>query len=108
MARYTLIASRDAFESTDASRWLDLAGELTAQGNEVTLFLIQNGVLAARRSAKSDALAALAGRGVRVLADSFSLRERGIAADRLAKGITPAEIDTLVDDLAAGAKVIFH
>lgn len=108
MARYTLIASRDAFESNEAGHWLDLAGELRAQGNDVTLFLVQNGVLAARRSGKSDALTALAGRGVRVLADTFSLKERGIAADRLAPGITAAEIDTVVDHLADGHKVIFH
>ncbi len=42
----------------------------------MTLFLVQNGVLSARESAQSAALSAVAGNGVAVLADEFSLRER--------------------------------
>jgi intracellular sulfur oxidation DsrE/DsrF family protein len=69
---------------------------------------VQNGVLPARKSPKSEALTALANEGVEVLADSFSLRERGIESARLATGVKTAEIDVVVAQLAAGTKTMFH
>jgi len=108
MASYLLIESRDPFESNDVSYYYDLAAGLVKDGNEVTLFLVQNGVLPARKSTRSGALAGLVQSGVKVYADDFSLRERGIAAGRLISGVKPAPIDTVVDRLAAGDKTIWH
>ena len=106
MAEYLLIESRDPFESNDVVYYYDLARGLVESGNQVTLFLAQNGVLSARPSAHSAALSALARSGVTVLADDFSLQERGIA--KLAEGVNPAPIDVVVDHLAAGHKTIWH
>jgi predicted peroxiredoxin len=108
MSRYLLIESRDRFDSNDTHFCVDLARQLAAADNEVTLFLVQNGVLPARAGARSDDLARLAGGGIRVLADSFSLRERGIDEKRLAAGIAAAPLDVVLDALAEGAKVIWH
>lgn len=107
MANYLLIESRDPWES-DASGWQELATALVKEGNQVAFFLVQNGVLPARRSSKSAGLSALATAGVEVLADDFSLRERGIDNGRLADGVKPASIDVVVERLAAGHKVIWH
>jgi hypothetical protein len=106
MAEYLLIESRDPFESKDVGYYYDLAKGLVEGGNPVTLFLVQNGVLSARPSAHSTALSALARSGVMVLADDFSLQERGIA--RLAEGVAAAPIDVVVDHLAAGHKTLWH
>ena len=108
MAKYTLIASRDTFECREAEKYLALAGDLKRGGNEVTLFLVQNGVLGARRSAGSAELAKLAETGVTVLADSFSLRERGITPSRLAPGVRPAELDVIIDHMTEGRKVLWN
>jgi len=108
MTRYLLIESRDPFDSNDVRFCCDLAQQLVAAKNEVTLFLVQNGVLPARAGARSDDLTRLAGAGVRVLADSFSLRERGIDERRLATGVAAAPLDVVMDALADGAKVIWH
>ena len=108
MAKYTLIASRDPFDSKEVAHYYDLAGDLQREGNEVTLFLVQNGVFAARKSSASKTVSDLAGQGVTVLADSFSLRERGIPTERLAEKIQPAELDVVVDHMAEGRKVIWH
>jgi sulfur relay (sulfurtransferase) complex TusBCD TusD component (DsrE family) len=108
MAKYTLIASRDPFDSKEAAHYFELAGDLKDQGNEVTLFLVQNGVLAARKSTVSSAVTGLASQGVTVLVDSFSLRERGIPGDRLAENVQPSELDVVVDHMAEGRKVIWH
>jgi len=106
MAEYLLIESRDPFESNDVVYYYDLARGLVESGNQVTLFLAQNGVLSARPSAHSAALSALARSGVTVLADDFSLQERGIAT--LVEGVNPAPIDVVVDHLAAGHKTLWH
>jgi sulfur relay (sulfurtransferase) complex TusBCD TusD component (DsrE family) len=108
MAKYLLIESSDPFSSNDATHFHELAGDLAKEGHAVTLFLVQNGVLPARRSAKSARLGELAERGVAVLADEFSLRERGIAHDRLAAGIKAAPLDVVIDQLADGAKALWH
>jgi len=106
MAEYLLIESRDPFESNDVGYFYDLAHGLVEGGNKVTLFLAQNGVMPARPSTHSTALEALARSGVTVLADDFSLKERGIT--RLAEGIASASIDLVVDHLAAGHKTLWH
>ena len=108
MAQYLLLESRDPFDSNDAQNFYDLASGLKRQGDEVTLFLVQNGVLPARPSARSAALTELAHTGVEVLADDFSLKERGIAADGLAEGVRAAPLDVVVDHLAEGRKAIWH
>jgi predicted peroxiredoxin len=107
MAKYLLIESRDPFEVNDVLYYYDLAAALAQEG-DVTLFLVQNGVLPARRSAQSRRLTGLAQAGVRVLADEFSLRERGIRADRLAEGVAPAPLDVVIDQLAEGRKALWH
>lgn len=108
MTDYTLIESRDPFDSADVERFHELAASLANEGHTVTYYLVQNGVLLARPNVKSSALAALASNGITVLVDSFSLQERGIAADRLVPGVNAAQLDVVVDHLASGRKVIWH
>jgi hypothetical protein len=50
----------------------------------------------------------LAEAGVTILADDFSLRERGIAADALVQGVRAAALDVVIDGMADGAKTIWH
>jgi sulfur relay (sulfurtransferase) complex TusBCD TusD component (DsrE family) len=85
-----------------------LAGELGAAGHEVTLFLVQNGVMSARTGAKDAAFDQLKSGKVSVLADDFSLRERGIANGSLKPGVSQSPIGVVVDQLAAGAKALWH
>ncbi len=108
MSKYLLIESRDPFESNDVAFSYDLASGLAKAGHEVTLYLVQNGVMPARRGARADGLGAVMRAGVRVLADDFSLGERGIDAGRLMAGIEPAPIDVAVDHLADGHKTLWH
>ena len=106
MAEYLLIESRDPFESNDVAYFYELAKGLVEAGNKVTLFLAQNGVMPARPSAHSATLEGLARSGVTVLADDFSLKERGIT--KLADGVASSPIDVIVDHLAAGHKTLWH
>jgi predicted peroxiredoxin len=108
MSQYLMIESRDPFECNEARNFYELAAGLARAGNQVRLFLVQNGVLPARRSTRSDLLARAAEAGVEILADDFSLRERGISPTRLLAGLESAAIDLVVDRLVAGDKVIWH
>jgi sulfur relay (sulfurtransferase) complex TusBCD TusD component (DsrE family) len=106
MAEYLLIESRDPFESNDVGYYYDLARGLVEAGEKVTLFLVQNGVLAARPSAKAPQLRVLVGSGVKILADDFALKERGIT--KLLDGVQIAPIEIVVDHLEAGHKALWH
>lgn len=108
MAKYLLIASRDTFETNDVSRFYELARGLKKEGNDVTLFLVQNGVLSAREASQANGLGDVANAGVKVLADDFSLRERGIGKDRLVSGVTPAPLETVIDAMADGSKMLWN
>ena len=108
MSKYLLIASRDPFEAGDVEHYYDLAAQLAKSGSQVTCFLVQNGVLPARRGPRSAALSAMAAAGVEVLADDFSLRERGIPSGNLATGVKAAPLDTVIDQLAEGRKALWH
>jgi predicted peroxiredoxin len=106
MAGYLLIESRDPFESNDVGYYYGLARGLVEAGNQVTLFLVQNAVLVARPSAQVPQLQALIGSGIKVLADDFALKERGIT--KLLDGVEIAPIETVVDHLEAGHKTLWH
>ncbi len=110
MASYLLIESRDPFESNDVRHFYELAASLARAENDVTLFLVQNGVLAARTGGEAPglSLAELGKAGVRVLADDFSLRERGITTARLTDGVKPAGVEAIVDRLGTGARALWH
>ena len=106
MAGYLLIESRDPFESNDVGYYCGLARGLVEAGNQVTLFLVQSAVLVARPSAQVPQLQALIGSGIKVLADDFALKERGIT--KLLDGVEIAPIETVVDHLEAGHKTLWH
>ena len=108
MSDYLLIESRDPAIGGETALFHDVARDLVAAGHGVTLFLVENGVFGARSSPASRGIAALAGVGVQVLADDFSLRERGIGEDRMLPEVRPAALDIVIDQLAAGRKALWH
>jgi sulfur relay (sulfurtransferase) complex TusBCD TusD component (DsrE family) len=106
MAEYLLIESRDPFESHDVGYYYDLARGLVEAGDKVTLFLVQNAVFAARPSAQATQLRLLVGSGIKIVADDFALKERGIT--KLLDGVQVAPIEIVVDHLEAGHKTLWH
>jgi predicted peroxiredoxin len=106
MAAYLLIESRDPFETKDVAYYCELARGLLDIGNQVTLFLVQNAVFAARASAQAPEVRSLLGSGIKIFADDFALKERGIT--ELVDGVEIASIDIVVDHLEAGHKALWH
>ena len=108
MAGYLLIASRDPFESAEIRTFYGLAQSLAQAREEVTLVLVQNGVLPARAGGGERWIEELRAAGVEVLADEFSLRERGIPEARLVEGVTPVSLDVVVGHLGSGRKALWQ
>ncbi len=75
----------------------------------MTVFLVQNGVLASRRNIRDSAVSRMAKAGVNLLADDFSLCERGIQSAELQPGVQTTSIETLVEALVReNTKAIWH
>ena len=109
MSNYVFIESRDPFDSGDTSFLADTATALKKRGNNVTVYLVQNGVLGARKQGRKSVLPRLLESGVTVLADDFSLRERGIQADECQGAVKTASIEQLVDLLVQdNTKGVWH
>ncbi|MFQ5873933.1 MAG: sulfur reduction protein DsrE [Dehalococcoidia bacterium] len=112
MANYLLVESRDPFEYGDVGYFCGVAKDLAAAGNDVTVFLIQNGVLMSRRGVQGNPLSSVLGDGsgrIDVCADEFSLKERGIGTGSLVSGVKTSNVDELVDLLVQdGIKAVWH
>ena len=109
MTKYLFIESRDPFESRDVRFVEETASALKQRGHEVTVFLVQNGVLAVRRNGVENYLDRLANAGITLLADDFSLCERGIQTAEISTGIEQSSIEALVDALVqTDTKAIWH
>lgn len=107
MAKYLLIESRDPQEAAAVNEYTDLARDLKGAGNDVTLFLVQNGVFAARKGFAGSRVGDLS--GVTVLADDFSLRQRGIGNGEVVSGVKVSGMGELVDRLVdADTKAMWH
>ena len=109
MTNYIFIESRDPFESRDTRFIEETAAGLKRGGNNVTVFLVQNAVLACRRKADDSYVASLIKAGVTLLADDFSLNERGIRSEQLVQGVERSSIEALTDALVqTNTKAIWH
>jgi sulfur relay protein TusB/DsrH len=108
MAKYLIVDSRDLTEYTNGRYIQKVAGKLKEDGNDVTLFLIENGVLAARKGAEiGKNLTELSKRGTRIMAEDISCRARGIS--QLAEGVAQSNMDQLADLIAEGSdKVLWY
>jgi len=108
MAKYLLIESRNPFDSADSEYFCELAEGISSRGNEVTLFLVQNGVFPLLTGSKHGGLIdKLLKNKVKVLADEFSLKERAIK--KPLDGVEVADIGRVVDLLLEpGTKAIWH
>jgi sulfur transfer complex TusBCD TusB component (DsrH family) len=107
--RYVFIETRDPFQTSESGFVAETAAALRRRGRPVAVFLVQNGVLAARAGARGSTLGALTAAGVDVLADDFSLRERGIEARDMTPGVRESSVGALVDLIVQpGTKAVWH
>jgi sulfur relay protein TusB/DsrH len=109
VSKYLLVETKGPLDG--GAYAFDLGKQLRAERHDVTVYLLQDAVFAARRTfgAGADLLQEADRHGLTVLADAVSARQRGIVGDRLAKTVSVAEMDRLVDLLMERSdKAIWH
>jgi sulfur relay (sulfurtransferase) complex TusBCD TusD component (DsrE family) len=109
LSNYVFIESRDPFESPETNVVTETAVALKKKGHTVTVFLVKNGVLGARRQAAKSQLPAVVESGVTVLADDFSMQERGMSMEECAPGLQAGTMDRLIDLIVQdNTKAVWH
>ncbi len=108
MSRYFFIQSQDVFTEVRTNAQFNLAKNLAKKGNSVSILLVQNGVIAARKGARSEQMDNLLSNSVTVLADNFSLEQREISVNNLKPNIKVSSINVVIDALLNGDKVIWN
>lgn len=109
MSRYVLIETKSPLNGGVYA--FDLGRQLREFQHDVTIYLLQDAVFAARRRFEAGAQLLQDARqaGLRVLVDAVSARQRGIVGERVAPGASLADMDTLVDLLMEQSdKAIWH
>lgn len=108
MSDYFFIQSQDPFTEVSATQHYQLARQLKDAGHNVSMLLVQNAVIPARRGAQSAAFDELLQSGVTLFADDFSLRQREIDSTDLKQPTSVSSISAVIDAMLAGHKVIWN
>lgn len=109
MARYLLIETKDPLNGGQYA--FDLGKQLREIKHDVTVYLLQDAVFAARKGfeAGERLLAEAKKHGLTLLADEISLRQRGVVKDRLSIHVKASTMEELVDLLMERSdKAIWH
>ena len=107
MRSLLIVETRDCAEHRGPGQMAELAAGMVKAGVPATIFITENAVFAGRSGSESPFKKAVSG-GVSIIADKFALDERAIPADDLQSGIQPADVDVIVDHLAAGACIMWR
>lgn len=105
MTKYFLIESQSPFDTSEVNNNYQLASDLATSGHDVILFFVENGVLATRSIVASQNFTNL--NQVTLLVDKFSLDERGIDVSELASDIEISTVDSIVDAMSQGQKMMW-
>jgi sulfur relay (sulfurtransferase) DsrF/TusC family protein len=105
---HLLIESQGQWAGPNACRFLRDAIAIAESGQQVSVFLAQDGVFAAVPDASPE-VARLAELGVPVLADEFSIAARALTAGKLSPYVTVTAMDTVAKLLLAdGCRAVWH
>jgi hypothetical protein len=107
MERCMIVETRDPIAHRDVEWMAELALAMKRRGLGVAVLLAENGALAAR-TGTAPSLQRLVDEDIAVSVDRFALEERGIAEAEPVPGVEPCEIGIVVDQLAAGASVLWR
>jgi sulfur relay protein TusB/DsrH len=109
VSTYLLVESKGPLEGGAYS--FDLGRQLAQAQHTVTLYLVQDGVFAARKrfEAGEKLLAGAKAQNLTLLADQVSLRQRGINKERLSDAVRVSDMTELVQLMMERSdKAIWH
>lgn len=96
MTNLLLVLSKDPHTTETPDLVLDIGLDAKAKGNDVALYLVEDGITAARKSKFGDKLAAAQAKGVKIFADDKAVLSRALTG-KLIDGVEIKEISTLLD-----------
>jgi uncharacterized protein involved in oxidation of intracellular sulfur len=115
MKSVCVMITEGPFGTVHAAEALRLANGATAYGHRVTILLVDDGVLVAKKGQKAEeagwtslsaVLEKAASGGARVLADRASLDERGLAPEELVEGVEVVGEGAVSSVIDAGGRVV--
>ncbi len=99
MTNLLLVLSKDPYTTEIPNLVLDIGLNAKAKnGNKVSLYLVEDGVTAARKSEFGNKLLDAKKKGIRILADDKAVQSRGLNGN-LIPGVEIKEIGTLLDHI---------
>lgn len=107
MTSFFFIESRDPFTDQRVLTQFELIAQIANAGHSVTLMFVQNGVTSSLKSAIVKHYNLLNHNNISLLADAFSLQQRGITTDELRTEISVTDMSPPIKALLDGQKVIW-
>ncbi len=99
MTNLLLVLSKDPYSTEIPNLVLDIGlNAKSKKGSNVSLYLVEDGVTAARKSEFGNKLLDAKKKGIRILADDKSVQSRGLNSN-LIPGVEIKEIGTLLDHI---------
>jgi len=96
MTGLLLVLSKDPFTTEIPDLVLDIGLNAREKGNEVALYLVEDGVTAARKTEFGSKLADAQKKGIKIYADDKAVLSRSLT-DKLISGVEVKEIGALLD-----------
>ncbi|HLB71948.1 MAG: DsrE family protein [Candidatus Methanoperedens sp.] len=107
MAKLLMIMSKDPFTTETPDLALNIGCNAVSKGNDVSFYLVEDGVTAARDHEFGKRLAAVQKElGIKIYADDRAVASRGIG-DRLIEGVEVREIGMLLDFIMDSDRVVW-
>lgn len=96
MTNLLLVLSKDPYTTETPELVLDIGRNAREKGNDVSLYLIEDGITAARKSEFGNKLAAAQKKGIKIFADDKAVLSRSLTG-KLIEDVEIKEISTLLD-----------
>ncbi len=104
MTSLLLVLSKDPYTTETPDLVLDIGLDAKEKGNDVALYLVEDGVTAARKSDFGNKLSAAHKKGIKIYADDKAVLSRSLA-DKLISWVEIKEINTLLDLIMGSDRV---
>ncbi len=98
MTGLLLVLSKDPYTTETPDLVLDIGLNAKEKGNDVSIYLIEDGVTAARKSEFGNKLAAAHKKGIKIYADDKAVLSRALT-NKLVSWVEVKEISALLDSI---------
>ena len=106
MTNLLLVLSKDPYTTETPDLVLDIGLDAKEKGNDVSLYLVEDGVTAARKSGFGNELAAAHKKGIKIYADDKAVLSRSLT-NKLISWVEIKEIGTLLDFIMEHDRVVW-